>query len=225
MKSVLVLIIAIFACLPAVQAQSQDGTNGGAPTGPYMPEPANQRFGGYMIIEGDTLPVWYLQDAYVIAKYTSEERARKMARLRRQVYHVYPYAVEAARILNVIDIELKKADRRKDKKQYIKALEAELNNKFKDKLKSLTTTEGVILVKLINRQSGKDVYSIIKELKGGFTARLSQTAFYFYDNNLKTQYDPYNRDRDIEMIVQEIEGKAYYNAEIQNTPVLKMQRK
>ena len=174
------------------------------------------------IFEGDTLPHWYLQEFAVVENYLDKNRSSQMARLRRNVYLVYPYAVEAARILNELDVELKKADGRRDRKKYLKAVEAQLNEKFKEPLKNLSTTQGSILVKLINRQSGRDVYSIIKELKGGLNARISQTAFYFFDNDLKANYDPFNADKDIEMVVREIESKAYYNYQVQNTPVLKM---
>jgi hypothetical protein len=85
-----------------------------------------------------------------------------------------------------------------------------MNDKFKDQLKNLSMTQGQILVKLINRQTGRDCYSVIKEIKGGLNARIYQTAAYFFDNDLKAQYDPYGKDRDIEMIVQEIESKNYY---------------
>lgn len=177
------------------------------------------------VFQGDTLPHWYLQEVFVVESYLDKNRSSQMARLRRNVYLVYPYAVEAARILNELDIELKKADGRRDRKKYLKAVEAQLNEKFKEPLKNLSTNQGAILVKLINRQSGRDVYSIIKELKGGLNARISQTAFYFFDNNLKTRYDPFNADRDIEAVVREIESKAYYNYQVQNTPIMKISEK
>jgi hypothetical protein len=191
----------------------------------FGPEQPQEVLVGYVVLTGDTLPHWYMQEVAVIENYLNKDKSNKMAQLRHNVYKVYPYAVEAARILNEVEIELKKAEKRKQKKQYIKQVEAQLNAKFREPLKNLSTTQGTILVKLINRQSGRDVYSVIKELKGGFTARVSQTAFYFFDNNLKAQYDPFNKDKDIEMIVKEIEAKAYYNHQIQNTKLIRMSEK
>ncbi len=98
-------------------------------------------------------------------------------------------------------------------------MDKELNLKYKDELKDLTITQGQILVKLINRETGRDAYSLIKELKGGFNARMYQTAFGFIDNNLKTQYDPYGVDKDIEMIVSELEKKYTQHAiQLQTKP-------
>lgn len=216
----LLLFIVLDHATQTVFAQEQQAIQ--PSMGPNEPAREYMRTGGSVIFQGDTLPAWYLKEVFVIDNYISRDRSNEMARLRRNVYYVYPYAVEAARILNELDVEMKKATGKKDRKKYLKAVEEQLNEKFKDKLKNMSTTQGAILVKLINRQSGRDVYSVIKELKGGFSARLSQTAFYFYDNDLKAQYDPYNKDKDIEKVVQEIEGKAYYNYQIQNTPILRM---
>ncbi|RQO31328.1 DUF4294 domain-containing protein [Taibaiella sp. KBW10] len=163
------------------------------------------------VLGQDTLPYFYLQEVAVLSTYLDKNKSDRMARLRYNVMTVWPYAVAAAKVLKDVDIEALKADGRRDKKQYLKSVENQLNAQFKDKLKNLSTTQGSILVKLINRQTGRDCYSIIKELKGGLNARISQTVSYFFDNDLKAQYDPYNKDKDIEAIVQDIESKYYFN--------------
>jgi len=143
------------------------------------------------------------------------KRKAELARLRYNVFKVYPYAVTAAFVLDKVEKETAIRTKRRDRKQYLKSVEAEMNAKFKDELKNLSMTQGQILVKLINRQTGRDCYSVIKEIKGGLNARIYQTAAYFFDNNLKKQYDPYGVDKDIEMIVQEIESKNYYQYQYQ----------
>lgn len=219
----ILLFICVVLLTPSfLYAQDQQNQVTSGYLGPKLPNTREARFAGYEILDNDTLPSWYLAEFVKMGEYGDKTKQAKMANLRYNVYKVYPYAVEAARIISQIDIELKKTDSRRDRKKYLKALEDQLDAKFKDKLKNLSTTQGTILVKLINRQSGRDVYSVIKELKGGLTARISQTSMYFFDNNLKAQYDPYNTDKDIEMIVSEIEEKAYYNYSIQNTPIEKM---
>ena len=60
-------------------------------------------------------------------------------------------------------------------------------------------------MKLINRQTGNNCYEIIKEYKGGITARVFQTVAFFYNSNLKQPYEAKGDDKQIEPIVQEIE--------------------
>jgi hypothetical protein len=160
-----------------------------------------------VVLDGDTIPEFYLNAVDIRAFIGKGDRKREIDRLRANIYKVYPYAIAAQNILNKVDSDLGENARRRDRKAYLNALDKELNMRFKDELKDLSVTQGQILVKLINRQTGKDVYSLLKELKGGFNARMYQTAFKFFDNNLKTQYDPYGADKDIEMIVQDLEQR------------------
>ncbi|MFT4062822.1 MAG: DUF4294 domain-containing protein [Edaphocola sp.] len=160
---------------------------------------------------GDKLvPMGFLQEVEVVAAYMDTKKRDEMRRLRYNVYKVYPYAVTAAYILDKVDRETAPLAKKKDRKAYLKKIEQEMNARFKDELKNLSTTQGQILVKLINRQTGRDCYDVIKEVKGGLNARIYQTAAFFFNNDLKAQYDPYGKDKDIETIVQDIEAKHYY---------------
>lgn len=163
---------------------------------------------GGIVVGQDTFSMAFIPEVFVYG-YMSPERRAALARLRYNVLKVYPYAITAAYVLNKVDKEMAIRGKKKDKKKYLKITEKEMNERFKDELKNLTITQGKILVKLINRETGQDCYELIKQLKGGLNARIYQTTAFFFDNNLKQQYDPYGEDRDIEMIVQEIEAKNY----------------
>lgn len=167
------------------------------------------RLGGIQV-GNEVCPMIFIDEVEITGAYTDPKRREEMRRLRYNVYKVYPYAVTAAFVLDKVDKETAIRTKRKDRKQYLKQVEKEMNVRFKDELKNLSMTQGQILVKLINRQTGRDCYSVIKEIKGGLNARIYQTAAFFFDNNLKAQYDPYGKDKDIETIVQEIESKNYY---------------
>ena len=77
---------------------------------------------------------------------------------------------------------------------------------FEKEVKKLTISQGIILVKLIDRETGRTSYQVIKELKGGFTAFFWQGLARIFGNNLKAEYDPVDKDRVIEDIVMGIEA-------------------
>ncbi|HET8573058.1 MAG TPA: DUF4294 domain-containing protein [Edaphocola sp.] len=164
---------------------------------------------GGIVVGRDTFPFSYLPMVFIEDRLSPQQRAY-WDNLRYNVAKVYPYAVTAAYVLKKVDEELDIRTKKKTRKAYIKATQKALNDRFKDELKNLTITQGKILVKLINRETGRDCYDVIKELRGGLNARIFQTMAFLFDNNLKEQYDPYGKDRDIETIVQEIEAKNYY---------------
>ena len=84
--------------------------------------------------------------------------------------------------------------------------EKEIMDKFEKSVKRLTITQGIILVKLIDRETGRTSYNVIKDLKGGFTAFFWQGIARLFGNNLKLQYDPLGEDKVMEDIVQGIEA-------------------
>lgn len=188
------LLVAGLSCLGAA---AQNGKNDTIMLGAYQ-------------VGNDIFGMVFIDDVEITGQYADPKRREEIKRLRYNVYKVYPYAVTAAYILDKVDKETSVRTKRRDRKQYLKQIEKEMNARFKDELKNLSMTQGQILVKLINRQTGRDCYSVIKEIKGGLNARIYQTAAFFFDNNLKAQYDPYGKDKDVEMIVQEIEAKNYY---------------
>jgi len=177
------------------------------------------RCGTYPMPNGDTLPSFFLADVIIrvdapaFIKQQREanlQKDRELALLRYNVYKAYPYALIAANVIKNVDEELAKLPNRKAEKIYLKKVEAELKSKFKGQLENLTMSQGVILVKLINRETGKDCYGIIKDLKGGFSAIVWQSVAFVFNNNLRKRYDPTYEDREIEKVVQEINQRGYY---------------
>lgn len=175
------------------------------------------RLGG-IIVGKDTLPMVFLDEIEKhdkMPRYLAR-RKQQVTRLRYNVYKVYPYAVTAADVLKNVDVELARiGDDRSARKAYLKQIERELNKRWKGELSDLSITQGQILVKLIDRETGKNCFSIIKEMKGGFTATVWQGVALIFSNNLKREYDPWGDDKEIESIVQEIETAAYYRYQAQ----------
>lgn len=166
-----------------------------------------------IVVEGDTLPYILLDEVEKIAK-MPRHVARKRAgfiRLRYNIRKVYPYAVVAADVLKDVDVYLDRiGDDKKARKAYLKTVEKDLNKRFKGELENLSISQGQVLVKLINRQTGKPVFHILKEMKGGFSAVVFQSLALLFNNNLKREYDPTGNDRDMERLTQELEAELYY---------------
>ena len=166
-----------------------------------------------IIYEGDTLEMKTLEFAYTYAKLTRAQVAAnaKYNRLRNAVYVTYPYARRAGAIMNDINIKMANVTSKEERKNYIKSREKELKKEFSDPLTNLSVYQGKVLMKLINRETGNNCYEIIKEYKGGVTARLYQTVAFFFDSNLKQSYDAAADDATIENIVKEVQRMYGYS--------------
>lgn len=118
----------------------------------------------------------------------------------------YPYAQVAGIKLKELDDHLVTIQSEKEQKVYIDQAEKEIMKEFEKEVKRLTITQGIILVKLIDRETGRTSYQVIKELKGGFTAFFWQGIARIFGNNLKTEYDPNDQDKVMEDIIRGIEA-------------------
>ena len=54
----------------------------------------------------------------------------------------------------------------------------------------MTTSEGILLVRLLDRECGKSGYSIVKELRNSFIAGMFQATARLFGQNLKEEWDP-----------------------------------
>ena len=166
-----------------------------------------------IIFDGDTMELKTLEFVFVYAKLSAAQAKvnAKYNRLRNAVYVTYPYARRAGAVMNDINAKLIAVKEKEDRKKYIKTREKELKKEFNDPLTNLSVYQGKVLMKLINRETGNNCYEIIKEYKGGLTARLYQTVAFFFDSNLKQSYDPDTDDATIERIVKEVQRMYGYD--------------
>jgi pyruvate dehydrogenase complex dehydrogenase (E1) component len=68
-------------------------------------------------------------------------------------------------------------------------------------LRKLTFSQGRLLIKLIDRETGDTSYKLIKELKGGFSAFMWQSVARIFGSNLKSEYEMEGDDAMIERII------------------------
>lgn len=164
--------------------------------------------------QNELMPYKELEMAWVstmsadkLAKYIEE-----WTRLRNAVFVTYPYARIAGMTINDINTNLTNVKAKKERKAYIKSREKELKKQFTDPLSELSVYQGKVLMKLINRQTGNNCYEIVKEYRGGITARFYQTVAFFFGSSMKQGWDITDKvDRQIENIVKEIDGSWYNN--------------
>ena len=125
-----------------------------------------------IVYQGDTIEAKILAGVYIYV-YNPTAKA-SWTRLRNAVYVTYPYAKRAGVVFNDINKHIAGNPDKDFIRKYINSREKELKKEFTDPLTNLSVYQGKVLMKLINRETGNNVYDILKEYKGGFTARFWQ---------------------------------------------------
>ncbi|KAF2327176.1 DUF4294 domain-containing protein [Flavobacterium daemonense] len=161
---------------------------------------------GYVLTEKDSIlnDTIELPEIIITKEKLDPEAQKQFLILQNRVYKVYPYAKLAADRLTALNKGMARLNSNREKKKYFKIVEDYLNNEFEDRLKKLSRKQGQILVKLVHRQTGITTYDLIKTLKSGFKAFVSNTTANLFDISLKAEYKPYevNEDYLIETILQ-----------------------
>lgn len=160
-----------------------------------------------IVIQGDTLPFFSLREVEVISLVIPKTKKgkRRLSKLVKNVKKVYPYAKLAGIQLNKYEDMLLAAETDKERRQIMKQAEQEIKEEYGEDLKNLTFSQGKILIKLLDRETGESSFKLVQELRGKFTAFWYQTFAKLWGYNLKVKYDPEGEDIQIETIVRLIE--------------------
>jgi hypothetical protein len=161
-----------------------------------------------IIMDGDTVPYLRLKEVEVYSlKIPKTRRAQKrLTKLIKNVKIVYPYARLAGIKLKEYEDLLVNASSDRERKQIMKQAEKEIDEEYGGELRELTFSQGKILIKLIDRETGDSSYELVQELRGKFRAFWYQAFARIWGYDLKAKYDPEGDDRQLEVIVRMIEN-------------------
>lgn len=112
-----------------------------------------------------------------------------------RVYPLFLVALEQYRDLKAKIGKMPRSQQRDFTKQQYKILA----QSYEKQLRNLTPSEGQVFCKLLSRATGENVYSIIKEMRGGWSAFWWNVKGDMVDIDLKKDYDPH-QFRDDEFI-------------------------
>lgn len=158
------------------------------------------------LYHGDTIPVIELREVVIFSWHNmSRKQEKQLTRLMRNVKKVYPFAKLAGIKLVEYEEVLANAGSEKERRQIMKQVEKEIEVEYGQDLRDLTISQGKILLKLVDRETGNSSYDLVTDLRGELTAVFYQAFARLFTYNLKIKYDPEGEDREIEWIIQMIE--------------------
>lgn len=147
-------------------------------------------------------------DVSLMQQYQEMLNTRHGRRLVSNVRKVYPYAKEAGKLLAKYDELLTDMKSSKARRQLMKDAEDDITAKYSKELKAMTFSQGAILIRLIDRETGNSSFKVVQALRGKFRAAFYQGFARLWGYNLKTEFDPKTNkeDENIEIIITMIEN-------------------
>ena len=186
----------------------------------------------YGVENGDTVFYDSIKPSRVFAKLPRQKGAewRKYYKLVHNFSKAYPYALAARKMVHDTDSIIAAGHLTGLKRDhYINQLQKELFEVFEGQMRNLTVTQGMLIMKLIDRETGKTSYSIIKEYKSGITAGFWQGVAKLFGSDMKKPYDPEGEDIQVEELVKIWAAgdfpALYYSLFWKEPPVVKIPEK
>lgn len=205
MKTTIRLAIAALALLLAGQASAQNTDSKFMKPVPrellaQVAEEVKARGAHYTygtVLDGDTIPLYHLREVKIYASgmLLTPKEISSNKRLIRNVRLMLPYAQEGRRRLDKLEVEIAQLPRR-ERRAAIKQAEQQLLADYKDEISNYTFSQGLVLIKLIDRETNRSAYKIVGELRGSLRAGLYQTLAKLFGYNLKDTFDPKNNKKD-----------------------------
>ena len=169
------------------------------------PAPAQEGILEFIVEGNDTIYIDQIRASKVYSR-LPKMKGREWRQYYRLVHNfskAYPYALVAKKLVVEADSVIA-ADNLKGikREKYIKKVQKELFSVFESQMRSLTVSQGALIMKLVDREVGKSSYNIIKGYKSGITAGFWQGIAKMFGSDLKKPYDPEGEDEATEELVQ-----------------------
>lgn len=156
----------------------------------------------------DTFYLARMQDVWVYPQmvFTSKKQERFYWRTVRDVKKTLPFAKELAIEMRVADHQLALLPDDKARRKWWKQHEKYLFKKYENDFRHMTASQGQMLMKLMDRESDKTSYEIIKHYRGKASANFWQFVAKLFKNDLKEEYDASDKDRIVERVINLVEA-------------------
>ena len=201
MKRIASLLIALIVSLLTINVAAQDG----AIDKIEVPSALQKVFAGYYhFIEketGDTLMMLVFNNItiYPRERFRNKKEEEFYWKTVRDVKKTLPYAKLICSTLLETYEYLDTYKSQKEKQAYLTQFEKAIFKEYKPVMKKMTKGQGKMLIKLINRETNQDSYSIVKAFLGTFRAGFWQTFGKFFGVSLKQGFHP-KKNKDDAMI-------------------------
>lgn len=159
----------------------------------------------WYVVNGDTMVKATHSPIEISAAPKNRHKKNQYDRLQKKVIKVYPYAKAAADVMDMYGALCATVTDPKQQEKLLDQAEDEMKKQFEKDLRDMTISEGIILIKLIDRETGDNSYKLVQDLKGKFSAFMWQSVARVFGHNLKDEYEAEGEDVWIENIVLLIE--------------------
>jgi len=160
-------------------------------------------------LENESIPMELIS---VIGK--KKKLKTRYTRLEKNVRKVYPYAIKISDLLVEYSLIIDSLEqysgliKYQKKRKIFSKIEDELISRYGYSIKKLKKSQGRILIRLVDRETNRTSFEVIKNFRNIFSAGFWQLTARVFGHNLRSVYNPNEgEDRMIEYIINKIKNE------------------
>ena len=169
---------------------------------------AGEGFSDTALADNDTLYYAWLKEVYVYPplRFKNKRQERFYWRTVRDVKKCLPYAKMITADMAHADSVLARLPDDKTRRKWWRSYERQLFRKYERDFRNMYASQGMMLMKLMDRETDKTSYELIKQYRGKITANFWQFIAKLFKNDLKEEYDASDKDKIIERVIKLVEA-------------------
>ena len=158
-------------------------------------------------LTGDTIYLAVIREWYAMPKmkFKNKRQEKFYWRTVRDVKKTLPYAKLLAKELETTSALMAKMNK-KEQHKFWKKYEKLLFAQYEDDFRHMTASQGQMLMKLMDRESDKTSYELIRQYRGKASADFWQFVAKLFRNDLKEGYDGNDKDQIVERVINLVEA-------------------
>ena len=175
----------------------------------FLAEVSAQDLLPYFVENGDTVYFDSVAPAIKTDVLTKKE-IRHYRKLVGNFAKVYPYSILARRLVQETDRAFSTGNlTARQKEKYVNDLQRRIISSYEETARHMTMSQGQLMMKLIDRETGKSPHDLIRDYKNGMAAGFWQGLAGVFGVDMKRHYDKDGKDRDIELLAQSWENGTF----------------
>jgi hypothetical protein len=195
------LICGFFCCFVVVASPSQQ-------TELIRAESVFKRQVKAIIENGDTIPLYNLPTVWVYPpmKFKNKQQEKYYWRTVRDVKRTLPLSKYIKEVIIATNDTLMMLPTKRERDKYMQGFEKRIYKQEYGRMSKLTLRQGMLLIRLVDRECDATGYELIKAYRGSFTAGFYQMFAKMFGASLKTEYGSHKDDATIERIINLVES-------------------
>ena len=161
-----------------------------------------------VVENGDTIALYDLPTVWVYPpmKFKNKREEKFYWRTVRDVKRTLPLSKYIKEVIIATNDTLMKLPTKQERDKYMRGFEKRIYKQEYDRMSKLTLRQGMLLIRLVDRECEATTFELIKAYRGAFSAGFYQMFAKMFGASLKTEFGSHKDDATVERIINLVES-------------------